>query len=692
MLNMNKVVERKCKTIVLIICLALGATPQCIRGQAVLIDSLMQQLDGLVEADSGYISTLHRVADHYAYKGDDVARLYIATLEEYGKKYTSTEAINYYYSDMATLMKRQNKIDSAQYFWKLEIQNSKNDSFQIARIYHEMSGAHLSALSYDSIEYYTTLAIDITKRHNPENLKFLAQCYNMMGIANDIKEDQIKAIEYYIKSVEIKEKIGDRISAANTYANLATVYGRGENHQQSLYYDKKALDIARELEIDDLESFALHSIGTTQKTLKDYDSAEENLLAALEIRTRTKDSWELCMTLYVLGNLYREKSEYDKSIAYYDRAIIACKEAENEYTLGNVLINMARLLITQKKYGQAKIVTDQAIQIADKLKIISSQQHAYQVKADVESKLGNHQVAFAYLESYHAIHDSLQLRRLNKDVQDLQLKYESKEKQAVIKEQELQIIKGSNERNVLLIGLLSLAFLAFLLFWRYRQHKRMQQEKIKSLKREQKLLAIDSMLNGQQEERKRIAQELHDGLGGLLTSAKLQIHRVQDEIDKLEGMNLVTSTEALIDDACTEVRRIAHDMMPSALVNLGLADAVDDLADTIRRAGNINVETYFSHRDMAFTDKQSLMLYRIIQEASNNTMKYASASTLIIQLISEPKFYFLTIEDDGTGILDKEAKRGSGILNIESRVQYLEGEYEMINSDKGLTYEIRIPK
>ena len=232
---MNRIQQNiSCKIICLIGIIGIFPT-YSVFSQDQRIDSLQESFSNMVETDEGYLSTMHLIADHYAYAGKDAAREYIDGLEAYSNKFNSPDAQNYYYSDMATLMFRQNKTDSAQHYWKLELQNSLNDSFQIARIYTEMSSVHLQALRYDSLEYYSKLALGIAKRHNPENKKFHANCYNSMGIANDIKEDYTQAINYYIKAAEIKEQIGAKRSAASTYVNLATLYGRIENHEQAKY-------------------------------------------------------------------------------------------------------------------------------------------------------------------------------------------------------------------------------------------------------------------------------------------------------------------------------------------------------------------------------------------------------------------------------------------------------------------------
>jgi len=191
--------------------------------------------------------------------------------------------------------------------------------------------------------------------------------------------------------------------------------------------------------------------------------------------------------------------------------------------------------------------------------------NAYEVKANVEQLRGNSIIALENFERFHILHDSIQKSRLNNDIQDLQLKYESNVKQGVIDKQNLLLEKSKNQRNLLFYGLATLVLFSLWMYSKYKDNQKIQNEKIKSLKQEQKLLAIDYLVKGQEEERKRIARDLHDGLGGLLTTVKLHIQNIHKEISIINDMQLFDKAENLIENACNEVRRIAHDMIPDAL-------------------------------------------------------------------------------------------------------------------------------
>ena len=193
------------------------------------------------------------------------------------------------------------------------------------------------------------------------------------------------------------------------------------------------------------------------------------------------------------------------------------------------------------------------------------------------------------------------------------------------------------------------------------------------------------MITGQEEERKRIAKDLHDGLGGLLATVKLQFGALQKEMQKISELNVYKKTNNLIDDACVEVRKIAHNMMPDALMKLGLYDAVKDMAENINENNKINIRVNNIGFEKRLDETKEVMLYRIIQELLNNILKHAEAKNIIIQFSQHENELTLTVEDDGKGFDVETAinKGGLGLKSIRSRVDYLKGKLE-VDSEMGV--------
>ena len=216
------------------------------------------------------------------------------------------------------------------------------------------------------------------------------------------------------------------------------------------------------------------------------------------------------------------------------------------------------------------------------------------------------------------------------------------------------------------------------------QEKAIQDEKIQRLEQEKRLLALSAMIDGQEQERRRIAKDLHDGMGGLLTTIKAHYNTIGEAVMQDEKYReVVPQTGALIDRACTEVRRISQNMMPAALLYSGLEGALEDLAVQIR-TNNIQCDLEVLGDLNELEESKAVSIYRIMQETVNNILKHADATRVLLQLIVHDNTLHITVEDDGKGFDFAEAlkQKSVGMKSLSSRVQYLKGEWD-VDSEAG---------
>jgi two-component system NarL family sensor kinase len=291
----------------------------------------------------------------------------------------------------------------------------------------------------------------------------------------------------------------------------------------------------------------------------------------------------------------------------------------------------------------------------------------------------------------------------------LDAKYSLNEKQAQIdalnKQREIQqlTLKQRNTMNWALSSLVLVTALTGFLYNRnYRQKKKLlqantllQQQRIQELEKERKLLAARGVLQGQVDERTRLAKDLHDGLGSILSSAKYSFANMKETL-------LITPPTALafdrsmgmLDQSITELRRIAHNMMPEALVKLGLDSALRDFCHSVDQSGALHL-TYqsFEIEESSISSLTAGAVYRIIQELVNNILKHAHATTALVQLVRKGDTLSVTVEDNGRGFLASilETSDGTGYLNLRNRVEYLNGTIDIQTApDKGTSVNIEI--
>ena len=310
----------------------------------------------------------------------------------------------------------------------------------------------------------------------------------------------------------------------------------------------------------------------------------------------------------------------------------------------------------------------------------------------------------AYTRRYEVIRDSFfNVENLRLTI-DHQLLYESQEKENKILEQKIKINDQKTQKNILsyiLIFLSTIGLFGFLLL-RHRlkyqrqindKNKLIQDQEIKRLNQQNKLIALDSMIEGQEKERHRIAGDLHDGLGGLLTNIKAHFHAI-DYKEKSKN-DVYHKMNYLLDEACSEVRRIARNMTPNALKISGLHGAIRDIKNQLQIQGidcNLDMEETFG-KDL--DEKIKLVIYRIVQESVTNIQKHSQAEQVWIKAYSTDRHLSILIEDDGVGFDVKQAEKtdGLGLDSLESRVKFLNGELQIDSViDQGTTIIIEIPK
>lgn len=317
---------------------------------------------------------------------------------------------------------------------------------------------------------------------------------------------------------------------------------------------------------------------------------------------------------------------------------------------------------------------------------------------------GNAEAALEYLEAYRHIEDSLRRVDVENNLNALRVKAETEKKEQALQIKELELAQKTQERNLLLFGILLLALLAALVFWGLRQRLRanrqlaaqqqqIQQQRIQQLEQEAQLSSLQSMIEGQERERLRVANDLHDSLGGVITAAQNHFANLLARTPQKTQNGLEQRTGELLEHAGQELRRISQNLMPRSLTLLGLEGALEDLAGQLREQG-INGQFQSIGLTQRLSEEQAVPLFRIAQELVNNVLKHAQASEVLLQLLQRDGQLFLTVEDNGRGFdLEQAQQKASlGMSSVESRVAYLKGEIDIdTGTGQGTSITIAIP-
>jgi len=322
-----------------------------------------------------------------------------------------------------------------------------------------------------------------------------------------------------------------------------------------------------------------------------------------------------------------------------------------------------------------------------------------------------HQSATYYLKKYNEVSDSIFARNKRELLENLTIKFESNERKKDIKllelEKETIIQRALQQQNLVYfllggLGLLLVFVYTIIRFYTAKirteqivsdQQTEINNQKIRELESAIKINSMQSMLVGQEKERERISKDLHDSLGGLLSTVKLQFEQLQNRIFGNHTPAEYAQASRLLDSAIEEVRSISRNLQPVALKKLGLVPALKDLINRFDGEGypEVILQTYDVPNKI--DSMVSLSVFRIIQELLNNTIKHGKADEILIQINGEKEELIVQYEDDGIGF-DPEGgiKKGMGLDNIQSRINYLKGTISIESKmGEGLYVRFNVP-
>ena len=248
--------------------------------------------------------------------------------------------------------------------------------------------------------------------------------------------------------------------------------------------------------------------------------------------------------------------------------------------------------------------------------------------------------------------------------------------------------------KIIIIGMLvifSLALSVIVFFIIYQKRLLAQQKKHQKLESDYQKELLKTSISSQEEERSRIAKELHDDVGAMLTTTKLYFGQISPQLPAKELEEITVKMSGFFDDMIQSIRSISQDLRPVILEKLGLIEAIHSLVQTIQDSGKMKV-IFKNNTTQSISKSKELNLYRIIQELITNTLKHALASVIQLELKNENNSLVILYEDNGKGLNKKNLilKRGLGLKNIESRLSILSGNIYFIEGNSGMKVKIVI--
>jgi len=404
-----------------------------------------------------------------------------------------------------------------------------------------------------------------------------------------------------------------------------------------------------------------------------------------------------------IGQSLQMQNKPGNAIPFLKAALLLQEELGDKNGIAATFCSLAKLNYNIKNYDEAMKLSKQSLQRTIEIGNKQLELDNYKLLQEISFEEGNYKEAYSYLDKTTALKDSLFNENKTRIINELQTKYgtEKKEQQIIFLNQKSKT--ESLQRNIFLIGSVALVMIliaSIFIFFQQRHISRqkifIQDRKISSLMQEQTINTYNAMIVGQEEERKRIAIDLHDRLGSMLSTVKVYFSafKSKKEGNDLQSSQLHDKATSLLDLTFDELRKITNDLSTGMITDLGLRPAIEDLCETISKGSNIKCKTLFHNLNERIDNQTEIGIYRITQELLSNILKHAQAKNITVQLNKIDETLQVTIEDDGIGYNynEKIKSAGMGLKNILTRVEKLGGKFHVDSvAQKGSFSFLEIP-
>ncbi|WP_179336071.1 tetratricopeptide repeat-containing sensor histidine kinase [Winogradskyella costae] len=617
---------------------------------------------------------------------------------------------------------------------------------------------HNKYVAIDSSIYYTHQALNSKKNVNDSlGVRLTILSYQLLALNNKNKGLYQESKKWHIKGAELSEKHNETNLYYTHLHGLASTYVTLGKTEEALDLFEKCIKFSNDEELI-LGSYI--NLGSIYSSLSKYEISNAYLQKAKDICEKDTHRKQALVNVVInIGDNYLGRGEMDKALSAFNEA----KEISNDNRFHDleliILGKIGTILFNEERDSEALIIFTNTLIKSVNLGNLDIEMNSYLMLERLSLRKGDHRSAYNYGKYYYQIKDSIENSQAEKEINSLEVKFKTLEKEKKIKLLQIEnlnktlniknkdadiekyklqkaIIAKQNENQVLQlqngvekrkneIALLKekealkaveldrektikyIVLVAFfillipivgLLIIYYQKlqaqgllnlkEKEINEQQVISLKKDQEIKLIKASIRGQDQERKKIAQEMHDSVGGNLAAIKLQFSQLNNQPDKLK---LIYSQ---LDDTYEQVRNLSHNLLPKKIRENDFVFLIKEYIRTVEEASELTISVSFYDEDKINALNKILQneLFSVFQELTTNTLKYAKANTIDIQLDVLNKCLFFVYEDDGVGFDLSMTTLGIGLTNIKNRIENYNGILHIDSKpNRGTNINIEIP-
>ena len=567
------------------------------------------------------------------------------------------------------------------------VAEAQNDPLPLARTYNALGTIYMQiAVNFDSAIHYLGLAEQIFRNQDSkEALIGEGGVNHNYATIYQIKAEYLKAIEHYLDAIKLFEEAGEKKAAP--FSNVSTLYALLNDNQQAEKYAREAISVANSAGDEFMEATASINLVDALSKMGRHEETPGPLKVAYDYGIKYNDPYK--KLLYHLNHgiyLQKHKNDLPAAIKEFEISVRMADSLADDFEIMRNHAQIAEAYLLNKQYPDAAAAARRTMELAEKLEAKDKQQVGLSVLAQTQAF--NQDFSSAYLLMHRAfqLKDSVFDEENQRQVAYLETVFQTEQK-----EQRISVLEKERILNVIIAMASILALLGIILSLyqrqkRVRTEKELAEQRINQLEKEKQLVATQAVLDGETTERTRLARDLHDGLGSMLSVVKFNLPPLKTgAVLEEEEVQRFQHAIGLLDEFIHELRRVAHHLMPEALVRFGLKASLSDFCSAIPIA-----RFHYFGNEERLPQKLENLIYRCAHELVNNALKHAGATQINAQLIQDSERISFTLEDNGKGFDVDSAKAGMGLKNIRQRVESYKGKFDIYSSGKGTEAIIEI--
>ena len=542
-----------------------------------------------------------------------------------------------------------------------------------ARLYFRKNEYEKSNKIYSKANQFL---VNIQNSDSLKAINYLGMGINFMNMST-----YDSAFYYYEKSLKIYERVGNIKMAQAVMSNMAqSHYNKGESD--------KALQIVNQIiknpHSRGIEMNNYHIKANIYGSSGKLDSAMQIDKAMMKKYTDFRKDYLVSSFYNNMGMCYLEKGMIDSALFYCNKSYYIDSIAGTKINMGSNLVLLANIYLSINKPQKAEECYNKALEIFSDASNSDKKFRLFKMLNDRAVKEKKWAKAVVLQDSLMSTYQRTNHLKVNQTIEMLKIEYETEKKNQLIETQKLKL---NRQQLIILLSTFILGFIAMLIFFIFKQ----REKRNLLFMAQQESKVADMLIDAEQNERSRIARELHDGV-----SQKLAVVQMQLSMLKTTSEETAKNINLMLKEVTEDVRGISHNLYPADL-NQGLIPALEHLCEQnnfVNKSIKFQLKINDSLRVNKLNKNLDLVIFRIVQELTNNALKYSQAKNVTIELGMSNNKIQLQVSDDGVGFTptNDDENKGIGLKNISDRIKQISGKFNILSQEtQGTRFLIEIP-